>query len=141
MQFICFQDTEPSSSSYLCPPSLQKGEYQLCLLQFCSPSVKTCYGCRLPLKIKSGRDNRPHVPPPPEDLVIITAARREYWSKGQKKKGQLGNVYFHCRVACVRMKQQSFNPSSVVIPAGILERLQPVHQKHIAKELHQDRHF
>ena len=104
------------------------------LLRFCHSSVKKCYGCGQLLKMKGG-DGQWHIPSAPNDLVIITATRRTYWQNGEQKRGHLGNVYFHCRVECVRAMQAAFLPFLVVIPSVLRPHLTPAHHQHLAQEL------
>lgn len=116
------------------PPKMQKGAFQVGLLRFCHSSVKKCYGCGQLLKMKGG-DGQWHIPSAPNDLVIITATRRTYWQNGEQKRGHLGNVYFHCRVECVRAMQAAFLPFLVVIPSVLRPHLMPAHRQHLAQEL------
>lgn len=116
------------------PPKMQEGAFQLGLLRFCHSSVKKCYGCGQLLKMKGG-DGQWHIPSAPNDLVIITATRRTYWQNGEQKRGHLGNVYFHCRVECVRAMQAAFLPFLVVIPSVLRTHLMPAHRQHLAQEL------
>lgn len=87
------------------------------------------------LKMRSGQDDTLHIPPPPNDLVIITAMRREYWQNRERKMGRLGNVYFHCKVKCVKIIQPAFIPFLTTIPPYLRERLNELHKQEIAKEL------
>ena len=133
---INFQQDFPRGPDItLSPPRMQEGAYQLGLLQFCSPLVRKYCGCGQKLKSRNGRDNNLQIPPPPHDMVIITATRRQYWQNGAQKRGHLGNVYFHCKVNCIKLMQPAFVPCLVVIPSVLCPHLLPVHQQHIAKEL------
>jgi len=118
----------------LSPPKMQEGAFQLGLLQFCNQSVKKCYGCGQLLKMQRG-DGQWQVPPAPNDLVIITAMRRPYWQNGVQKRGSPSNVYFLCRVECVRAMQAAFLPFLVVIPTVLRPHLLPVHSQRLAQEL------
>lgn len=80
-------------------------------------------------------DGQWHIPPAPNDLVTITATRKSYLQNGEQKRGHLGNVYFHCRVECVRAMQAAFLPFLVVIPSGLRPHLLPAHRQHLAQEL------
>ena len=125
-----------STPNALSPPRMKEGAYQIGLLKFCSPLVKKCYGCGQMLKIR-GDDDHGHllIPPPPHDIAIITATRRVYWQKGEQKQSNLTNVYYHCRVDCVRSKQPTFLPFLVVIPTNLQPHLLAIHRQHIAQEL------
>ena len=60
--------------------------------------MRRCYGCKGVLKLRRGEGF--FIPNLPEDLVIISSSRPAYWQNGEQKTGQLGNVYFHCKVEC-----------------------------------------
>ena len=96
--------------------------------------VKKCYGCGQLLKMK-GRDGQWHIPPAPNDLIIIIAMRRSYGQNDEQKRGQLGNVYFHCRDECGRPMQPAFLLFLVVIPSCLQLHLLLAHRQHLALEL------
>ncbi|XP_078368548.1 uncharacterized protein LOC144652410 [Oculina patagonica] len=119
----------------LSQPKMQEGAYQVGLLQFCFPLVRKCYGCGQMLKSRNGSDNNLQIPRPPNDMVIISATRRPYWQNGVQKRGNLANVYYHCKVSCVKMMQPAFIPFLVVIPPVLRPYLLPEHRRHILDEL------
>lgn len=114
-------------------PKVQEGSFQLSLLKNCSPLVRRCYGCKGVLKLRRGEDF--FTPDPPEDLVIISSTRRTYWQNGELRTGRLGNVYFHCKVECVKNLQPQFIPFLVIIPTAVKCELLEAHRNHIQKEL------
>ena len=103
------------------------------LLKRCSPLVRRCYGCKGVLKLRRGEGF--FIPNLPEDLVIISSSRPAYWQNGEQKTGQLGNVYFHCKVECVPKLQPQFISSSAIIPEAVKRELFEAHRNHIQKEL------
>ena len=106
--FYFQQDLSARPQNALSPPKMQEGAYQLGLLQFCFPLVRKCYGCGQMLKSRNGSDNNLQIPPRHHDMVIISATRQPYWQNGVQKRGNLANVYYHCKVDCVKLKQPAF---------------------------------
>ena len=66
---------------------------------------------------------------------IISCMRRSYWQDGEMKTGKLGNVYFHCKVECVKLVQPAFIPFLVVISPEIKRDLLDVHRHFLQNEL------
>lgn len=102
-------------------PSPPDGVFYCYLLEFCPPQVSKCYGCNQMLK-PEGR-----VVQPPFNLVVVTKMNRAYYSNGEKKC-KLSNVYFHCRLQCVRQKQPYFLPTMCKIPPELTPFLLPCHK-------------
>lgn len=102
-------------------PSPPDGVFYCYLLEFCPPQVSKCYGCNQGLK-PEGR-----VAQPPFNLVIVTKMNRTYYSNGEKNC-KLSNVYFHCRLKCVRQKQPYFLPTMCKIPPNLTPFLLPCHR-------------
>ena len=102
-------------------PSPPDGVFYCYLLEFCAPQVSKCYGCNQGLK-PEGR-----VAQPPFNLVIVTKMNRTYYSNGEKNC-KLSNVYFHCRLKCVRQKQPYFLPTMCKIPPNLTPFLLPCHR-------------
>ena len=125
------QNSGPKTSS----PSgrIQEGTFQLSLLKKCSPLVRKCYGCQRVLKLRRGEEL--FIPEPPGDLVIISCMRRSYWQDGEMKTGKLGNVYFHCKVECVKLVQPAFIPFLVVISPEIKRDLLDVHRHFLQNDI------
>ena len=55
--------------------------------------------------------------------------------KNEMKTGKLGNVYFHCKVECVKLVQPAFIPFLVVISPEIKPDLLDVHRHFLQNEL------
>jgi len=102
-------------------PSPPDGVFYCYLLEFCPPQVSKCYGCNEMLK-PEGR-----VIQPPFNLVVVAKMNRAYYSNGEKKC-KLSNVYFHCRLHCVRQKQPYFLPTMCKIPPKLTPFLLPCHK-------------
>ena len=102
-------------------PSPPDGVFHCYLLQFCPPQVSRCYGCNQMLK-PEGR-----VVQPPFNLVVVTKMNRAYYSDGEKKC-KLSNVYFYCRLQCVRQKQPYFLPTMCKILPKLTPFLLPCHK-------------
>ena len=85
-------------------------QFVVYLLQFCPTQTSMCFGCGNPLR------QRDRIPDPPNDLVFVSKMLREWTYQGQARS-QMGNVYFHCNLSCIRRKDQNFE-SNQLSPIG-----------------------
>jgi hypothetical protein len=114
--------TLPPSVAFPGPPTPKVGEFILYLLQFCSPMVRSCYGCSQALK-PDGLIARP-----PYDLVIVSRMKRGFHANQSNEiMYKEGNVYFHLNRNCVGMKQPYFDPQITLLPNWLMQYLRPEH--------------
>ena len=112
---------------YPCDPYQNfASEYQSAsfVLHFISGNISTCFGCRNSLK--KFRD-------PPADLCIQQC---NYIAPNTGiLQSKYGNVYYHCRPECIRLRHADFLPSSLLVPTDIIEKLNDVHKHYYAQHL------
>lgn len=82
-----------------------------------------------PASVQGNQGLKPEgrVAQPPFNLVIVTKMNRTYYSNGEKNC-KLSNVYFQCRLKCVRQKQPYFLPPMCKIPPNLTPFLLPCHR-------------
>ena len=103
----------------------QPYQHELHLLQSCDRNVRTCFGClRL---LRDGSET------PPKDLVVVSNMLRPYVDKktGQKKEGELCNVYFHLMLSCLRKKTPDFEYGELIVPQLTGNLLATIHKRHL----------
>jgi hypothetical protein len=58
---------------------------------------------------------------------------REFFSPNTgTMQTKFGNVYYHCKPACVWMRCSFFVPSELQVPPETADRLTPVHKAHLS---------
>lgn len=114
--------TPQVSTAYPVSPNPKLGEFIFYLLQFCPPMVRSCYGCSQPLKPGG------FIASPPYDLVIVSRMNRGFRATPQDEMMyKEGNVYFHLRHDCIRMKQPYFSPQITFVAGWLVQYLRQEH--------------
>jgi hypothetical protein len=110
----------PNRSSYYTPPEQQTIDEPF-VLCFIKGNISVCVGCRNKY-FKS--------PVSPNNLCVRHTEWREFKPKGStEKQVKYGNVYYHCKVNCIRLRCQTFDPTQLDT-SGIIEKLDDGH-KHL----------
>ena len=99
-------------------------EYQSAsFVHFISGNISTCFGCRNSLK---------KFQDPPADLCIQHQDWRDYIAPNTGiSQAKYGNVYYHCRPECVKLRHANFLPSTLLVPQDIVEKLSSVHKNYL----------
>ncbi|CAB4017313.1 Mitogen-activated kinase kinase kinase A [Paramuricea clavata] len=103
-------------------PQPSNGTFEVHLLQFCHPNVKSCFGCSQALKPGD------RVPDSPHDITIVSRMLRPFSNKTTgERMNKEGNVYFHVNLVCIRFKQPYFQPSMVSVGDWVASQLSMHH--------------
>ena len=94
------------------------------VVAFITGNISCCFGCR-------GKYSKSL--PPPADLCIKHQDWREFTSTSTgTPQSCYGNVYYHCKPACVWLRNLSFVPTELEVPEEIFEKLTLVHKEYLA---------
>lgn len=91
--------------------------------------IRICQGCRGPLRSANGK-----IQPPPFDYCVARKERRSYRDESGElcTPSRLSDSHYHLRAACIKSEEQSFVPSSLIIPEDI--ELTLCHQAYVTQE-------
>ena len=93
--------------------------WEVHFLTLCHYNVKTCQGCKKPLKYANADDFSAL------DMIAVSHMEKTYFdAKEQKEKdGGIGNVYFHLSLDCIKKKVADFEPQELLFPGAIMTKL------------------
>ena len=104
-------------------PNPTLGQFLIYVLQFCLAQTSVCFSCGNTLRQEG-------VPAAPNDPVIVSKMVRERSYQGTAQS-KLANVYFHCKVSCVKRKKPDFEGHLCTVPAQNGAHLQKPHRQYL----------
>ena len=99
-------------------------------LKFLNNRIQKCQGCQLQFRPTGV------VLQPPHNLIVSRLERRSFKSP----TGTLttpwtpSHAHYHLDIGCIRAADNSFMPSSLVIPGSVRLELQPAHKEKISSQ-------
>jgi hypothetical protein len=104
----------PPTVAVIQPSQLQSPGGQPYYLKCLTNQIKVCAGCRL------GYSNRN----PPYDICVVHRESRNILNPLTKQNMNVPvNVHYHATVQCIVMKDKAFEPTKVVIPDSLKEKV------------------